>query len=565
MNIRLFLTGLLVTSLLTIPLFSAPFFSHHLDRQILRVEEMASCIKDLQIPCRWVSHLGGLYGIPIFNYLPPLPYYIGGFIYLITSDLLLSYKSLFLITNLGMYMFMFLLGRKVWGDVGGLLAGIFYCLAPYHAALMYVRGDLGEQFILMLFPLFLWGMVKLYEGIKVIHVLLLALVIAAMITSDILLSLLFLPVVLALIVTMFYKQRSWRLFLFGFYALLTGLLLSSFYWIPALFEFNLIHDPLLSWPHFAYTEHFKGFFKLFIDRSWGYSESLREVPGGLKDSMSYQIGWVHLVALALSTLSFFRITKVARRVRFLYSFSVVIILLSIFLIHPISLPIWSKITFLHYLQFPWRLLSLTMFFSSFLIGSIFYMKPISRRGIWVISSLIILVIALNFSYFRPESYINTSNTELTQGSLRDVLIRKSNFEYLPIDTGRPPYELPSERYELLSGQTQIRNIHEGSNWMRFDASSQNLTRIRIAVHNFPDWRVEVDGKEAEINSQNELGLITFAMEAGDHTVSANLQSTSVRNLGNVLTLVGLAFYLIMVLSQYAKTRGWLLYYLKAFS
>ncbi len=555
-----FLTILLIIS----SLFRAPLFSHHLDRQILRVEEMSLCIRDLQLPCRWTPHLGGLYGIPLFNYLPPLPYYLGGIFFLITQDLLLSYKLLFIIPAIGSFLFMYLLGRKVWGEVGGVLSAIFYSFAPYHAVSMYVRGDLGEQFVLMLFPLFLWGMVKLYEGLKIIHVLLIAFVIAAMITSDVLLSLIFLPVILGLIATMFFKQRSWRLFRFSLYAILTGLLLSSFYWLPALYEFNLIHDPLLSWPHFAYTEHFKGIARLFFDRSWGYGESLREVPGGASDSMSYQIGWVHLFALALSTLSFFRITKVARKIRFLYSFSVLVILVSIFLIHPLATSVWRGISLLQYLQYPWRFLSLITFFSSFLIGSIFYLKKISGRGWLVLIALLLSVVVFNASYFKPEKFIQTSNQDLKGGSLRDDLIRKSNFEYLPINTGRPPNELPLQRFEILSGSSVIKNINEGSNWMSFETKTESLTRMRIAVHYFPEWRVFVDSKPVEINPQNDLGLITFALEPGNHKVDARLFNTGVRDFANILTLVGMTMYLILVLTQFSKTRRWLLYYLKAF-
>jgi hypothetical protein len=48
--------------LLTIPtvtsLFRPGTFAMHDDMQALRVSEMVKCLKDFQIPCRWVPSMG---------------------------------------------------------------------------------------------------------------------------------------------------------------------------------------------------------------------------------------------------------------------------------------------------------------------------------------------------------------------------------------------------------------------------------------------------------------------------------------------------------------------------
>jgi hypothetical protein len=49
---------------------------------------------------------------------------------------------------------MYLLGKAVWGRIGGTLSAVLYLLAPYHALDIYVRGDVAEFGRMRLFRLF---------------------------------------------------------------------------------------------------------------------------------------------------------------------------------------------------------------------------------------------------------------------------------------------------------------------------------------------------------------------------------------------------------------------------
>jgi len=180
---KFFLSGLIISLFLLWPLFAAPFFSHHDDVQTIRLYEMDKCIKDGQIPCRWVPDLGGLYGYPLFNYYAPLPYYFGELIYWVSGNLILSVKIMFAVSFLGAYIFMYLLGQKYWGRLGGSLAAVFYSFAPYHALDFYVRGAMGEMWALMLFPAILWALTRLQEHLNIANLLLFALFIGFLLTS----------------------------------------------------------------------------------------------------------------------------------------------------------------------------------------------------------------------------------------------------------------------------------------------------------------------------------------------------------------------------------------------
>ncbi|GAF99922.1 unnamed protein product, partial [marine sediment metagenome] len=132
----------------------------HDDMQIMRIFELDKCFQDGQIPCRWVPDLGYSYGYPLFNYYPPLPYYLGELFYLLGFSLINSVKLLFGLGFILSGIFMYLLAREFWGNLGGFLAGIFYIYAPYHAVDVYVRGAMGEHWALVCFPLILLAVYK---------------------------------------------------------------------------------------------------------------------------------------------------------------------------------------------------------------------------------------------------------------------------------------------------------------------------------------------------------------------------------------------------------------------
>ena len=105
----------------------------HDDLQMMRQLQMEKCFTDGQFPCRWVPDMGYGYGYPLFNFYPPLPYYVGqvfrwmGFPF--TTTVNLTFALQFFLSGAAM----FVLASSLWGPWGGLLSSVFYIWAPYHA------------------------------------------------------------------------------------------------------------------------------------------------------------------------------------------------------------------------------------------------------------------------------------------------------------------------------------------------------------------------------------------------------------------------------------------------
>ncbi len=556
-----FLIGLILVISLLWPLIAAPFFTHHDDVQVIRLFEMDKCFKDHQIPCRWVPDLGGVYGYPIFNFYAPLPYYFGEVIYVLTHSLIVTVKILFGFTFLGSYIFMFLLAKRFWGKLGGSLSAIFYAFAPYHAVDFYVRGAMGEMWALMLFPAIFWALSKLEEKTNIANLLLSTFFLGAILVSHNLSLMIFSPFIFIWVCLLFLKRRVKKFLLFSLLSLSLAILLSSFYLFPMIFEKNLVHVDTTTSGYFSYTEHFKGIRKLFIERFWGWGASVREVPGGEKDGLSFQIGWVHLLGWVIAVVTAMFLWKKNRWLSGIIIFSSFGILLSVFMINPKSELVWKSIEVLKYLQFPWRFLMLVTFFISFICGSVVLIPLKKVKYLYIL--LIILVVALNFSYFRPEKFIQTSDAKLLRGADWDKQIKRSIFDYLPIYAKEPPAELATKRYEILTGDSKVYDFKEGTNWINFKIETKTHTIIRLSQYYFPDWRIVVDGSEIKFDYKNNtLGLMTFILGVGNHKVEARLYDTPIRLVSNFVTLTTLVIILLLLISQSSKARKWVGYYRK---
>lgn len=560
-----FLLGFLLTLTLLWPLFAAPIFSHHDDVSIIRLHQMIKCFEDFQIPCRWVPDLGGLYGYPLFNYYAPLPYYFGALIYFLTGSLLFSVKTMLAVSFVGSFIFMYLFASKFWGKLGGSLSAIFYSFVPYHALDFYVRGAMGEMWGLMFFPAILWATVRLVERSNISNLLLLGFFIAALLTSHNLSAMIFLPIAIVWTAVLFFKKGGRKFLVYYLLSFILAFLLSSFYILPASLEKNLVHVDTTTFGYFGYTEHFKGIRELFIRRDWGFGASIREIPGGEEESISFQIGWIHLLGWGLSLFAAKTFWKKNKRISLVILATSAVILLAIFMVHPRSLFIWQMIEPLKYLQFPWRFLMIVIIFISFTAGSFVLLFTKNRVTIvWLV--LVGLVILMNFSYFKPEKLIFTNDNELLKGENWDRQIKRSILDYLPIYAKEPPAELAKGRLEILTGDAKVSDFGNGSNWFKFNVEIKEHTIIRISQYYFPDWKIFVDGKEANVEyKNNSLGLMTIILGEGNHNVWGRLFDTPIRIVANMISLVSFLLFVSLIILQFKKVKGWLEYYRKRIS
>ena len=543
-------------------LFLPGYFSMHDDLQIGRLYQMDKCIKDGQIPCRWVPDMGYGYGYPLFNFYPPFPYYLGEIFHLLGFSFINSIKIVFVLGLVLSSIFMFLLTKEFWGDLGGLISAVFYIWAPYHAVDLYVRGAMGEFWALAWLPAIFWVVAELVKKRQNRHIGLLALFYGLLLLSHNIMAMVFSPlIVIWTLFLVWYYKRPLKVILPIIIGGFWGIGLAAFFTLPAFFEKKFVHVETMFMGYFNYLAHFVNLRQLFLSRFWGYGPS----TWGPDDGMSFQIGHLHWLMPAISFGLFILLwlkKKINIRQFSIFNFQFSIFWLAAFLTHLRSTPIWQAVKPLEYLQFPWRFLAVVIFATSFASGSIIFAlekvfgKKKDKRLLGRLAmGLIVAVVVLNFNYFKPEKILKITDEEkLFSPKGWYKLQTDAIFDYLPIYAEEPPGEPAPERPKVLEGKAGITYFRKGSNWAQFDVKViGNSAKIRLPIYDYPGWRVWVGREPATIDHDNFLGLITFTVPSGGHHISACLTNTPLRTFSN---LISMASWIVLLRLVVVKLGGW---------
>ncbi|PIZ58125.1 hypothetical protein COY20_04180, partial [Candidatus Shapirobacteria bacterium CG_4_10_14_0_2_um_filter_40_12] len=79
----------------TIALFKPGFYGASDEMHIAWLQQMDQAIVEGQIPPRYVSDLSFGFGYPLFNFISPLPYYVGEIFHFLGLSFVYSIKMVF--------------------------------------------------------------------------------------------------------------------------------------------------------------------------------------------------------------------------------------------------------------------------------------------------------------------------------------------------------------------------------------------------------------------------------------------------------------------------------------
>lgn len=301
----------------------------------VRMSELWEMLKAGQFPVRYATNLDNHFGIPLFNYVYPLPYYLGLPIVALGFSPFWAVKLVtvgaYLLGAIGIYLLV--------PSATGLIGSILYLTSPYLLLNMLVRGALGETLAISLLPYVILAGNNIARGrLRWYH----PLPYALLFLSHHILGFLFLPVYLLII------PRSRKVL----YSLFLSLGLASWYLLPAILESGLVQSVANANFTFNYSDHFVAPLQL-IWSNWGFGFSVK----GTGDGMTFQLGIIQLSVFIFSSL------LALKAKRYLLSG---IILISLFFTTNLSSFIWQLIPPLQLVQFPWRLLFLPTFLIPYL-------------------------------------------------------------------------------------------------------------------------------------------------------------------------------------------------------
>jgi len=508
----------------------------HDDIQVIRVFEMDKCFRDGQLPCRFVPDMGYGYGYPQFIYYSPLPYYVMEIFHLLGFQFIDSVKIGFILSFIFSGFSMFLLGKSLWGNLGGLVSALFYVYAPYRASDVYSRGAVGEFWALVFLPLVFWAIFEFVKKEKFKYIAFLALSYAGLLLTHNLTSLAFTPVAVLWGIFLCFYFRKERLLVKLFLGGLWGIGFASFFVLPLIFERRFVHLETMTYGYFNYLAHFVSLKQLFFSPFWGYGSS----ELGPYDDLSFAIGTFHWLFAFLAIIVAFFLRK-KDEFSFLVAVSLgLVFFFSAFMTHQRSVFIWNSLPFLSYFQFPWRFLVLVIFSASTLAGLIVNKVKTPKISFLITFLMVFGVIILNAFYFRPNEWYDISDKEKLSGVLWEKQLTASIFDYLPIFAKAPPSKKAPDLPEVIFGKGEIKEFHKGTNWQKGKILvKEGETMVRLPLFYFPNFKVWVDGEETAISYNNDLGLITFNLPQGEHQFLAKLENTPVRNLADIFTLLSI--------------------------
>lgn len=514
------------------------FPTHDGEYHVVRFFLFNESIFDGNFYPRWAAHLNNDFGVPLFNFVYPLPNYIATFLHLFKISFIDSFKiSMFAATIIG-GVFFYLWSKEFWGRIGGVVSSIFYTFSPYHFVDIYIRGSVGEVWALGFFPAFLWSYTKFAKSKQKIFLAFSSIFLALIIFSHNILALMFFIFSLFYISLLIYKNNNKKyLILNTSYLILLGLGLSAIFWLPAIYEAKYAVGLQI----FNVTSKFPELYQLLIP-SWGSGFS----GGELQNELSYQIGAANLLAFFLSTIVITlqiknRSKELSYTVFFFISFIFVLLLML-----NVSTPIWKTVPFMNYFQFPWRLLSIEILLVSFLAGSIFSLN-IRRKliGLFLATFLIFITFIFGVDYSRPAYYMyRDDNYYMSRSNFIDGTNSIGNVFNTVYLESIPEKE--KEKAIFLKGNGKIALGEAKSNQYVFTIVTIVPSEVQVNLAYFPGWKVYVNNKEQDIKpTQN--GRFTFSVPNGANKVKIIFKNNLIRNFSTLITVASLVFIIVFLL------------------
>lgn len=519
---------------------------------------------------RWAPDLFYAFGYPIFHYYAPLTYHLGAAYGWWVGGVLgggpIAGMKFVLVAApflgaVGMYLFV----RDEWGRTAGLAGASAFVLAPYVVYIdPHARGAVPETFAMSLGPLMFWVFARLRRDPSPGNVVIAAAALAALTLSHNLMAFVFTGLLVAWLAWEFAvgiaapkrAVASWNVLAAQSAAILLGMALSAFMWLPAVLERDAVQFTTISQGYFDFHQYFIPARELF-------APSQIFDFGATQPRFHYNLGlaqWV-LAGLGALTLVF---DRARRRAGLFFAFAALGL---IFLMTEGSVKIWEGFSPLTFLQFPTRLLGPAALALGVLAGaSVRWAEILRPPHPWARPALGALAAAACAAAAMPLLYpppwgdfgpVNPQRLFATEREGRGIGTTSGN-EFLPVGVkaivrGRESlwksYDAgPVDKLdrEALPASAAVVVLEHGPQHDRWRVMSPETFVLRTYTFYWPGWTAYVDGVETRIEVSDPEGWITFQVPSGAHDVLLKLEDTPPRTLG--WSVSGLALLGLLALS-----------------
>jgi len=357
-----------------------------------------------------------------------------------------------------------------------------------------------------------------------------------------------------------------------------GLLVSAWYWLPALGEAHLVQLDVQTTGYFNYSGHFRSADLIQSSPGFDYDTEPPHTP--------FAIGLAQAVAAlagAVTLILTWRRGSIGFRV-----FTLTGLIISTAMITPLSKPLWDSLPLLPLAQFPWRFLSVQALFASLAIGHLAIVLRGEARGsysvlrspcadtqyairntklaTWLTVVLGIMLAASALLPLRPD-YLPIRADEITPERIQLYEAFTTNVgttiraEYLPRTTIPRPYTGPAlidpaapPRAIPIRGEVDAEQTARGPISQTWTVRAESDSTLAFPTLYFPGWQASIDGLPVETRATADLGTIEIDVPAGEHAVALSLGRTPLRAGAEIVSLVAVLGLLGMLAFNAVRRR-----------
>lgn len=529
------------------PLLHPAYFfqAHDARHSIFYLVEFDQTLRDGFLWPRWSPDFAFGYGYPLFNLYAPLAIYAAELIHLLGVNMVWSVKTIYILATIGAGAGMYGFVRRLFGANAALVAGLAYMFAPFHLVEIFVRSAYAEYVSLAILPLVLWAFTELVAAPSFRRMALAGASYGVLALTHHSTFFTFSPFLVLYILALAAGKaklnlHEWRRQLgFNAGAGALGMALAGIYIIPVLLEQQYIKVEQWTSGSYNFAQHFV-YFSQFLSPFWGYGYA---GPGPI-DFMPYQIGIVifGLMMVAAVALVAFSPQMGHRGTMVIF---LVATLFSIWLMSPLGEPMWRALPIAALVQFPWRLLIITMLAASVVIGG--GIAALKLDGAPLLMVALVAVLG-SYQYAQPQytpipSWADTPLAIINwdAGSVTDRVGMVSVTDEQPTTSPMAAQYRAGEPLTVagvLSGNATVETLRHGgaSDTVQF---SGDAATVQFYTYDFPGWQVKIDGQPVPHRAEKPFGLITVDVPAGTHTLSLRMGTTPPRITGGLMSLLAL--------------------------
>ncbi|HEV3483415.1 MAG TPA: 6-pyruvoyl-tetrahydropterin synthase-related protein [Candidatus Acidoferrales bacterium] len=527
-------------------LFLGNASGHDFDFHVASWMDVAGQWREGIVYPRWAEWANWGFGEPRFIFYPPASWIAGAALGSVLPWRMVPGVFIWLTLVLA-GMSMWILSREWLPPPQAVVAALLYPVNPYNLVIVYYRSDFAELLAGALFPLLIWGVLRVLAGEWRRVPTLVVIFAAVWLTNAPAAVIATYSLVLILLVGCLVR-KSLRPLLLGASAMGGGFALAAFYILPAAWERR--------WVQIARAVGGE------VDPSRNFLFTRMNDPDFVL--FNGKVSWIAAGVIAITGIAAIFAARKRRYFRDLWWIVIALALASVFLMLRPSLWLWNTLPELRFIQFPWRWLEpLAVAFAFFLALAIFSMR--SRPLSWTVTVVAFIVIGATATTIVRNAYWDDQDVPSIATAISSRRGYEGTDEFAP--TGLTRLDLPAnpddtERPAGISPNPapQLEELRSASgspvsavgiklNVDRWSAERKAFTvesvapvTLALRLVDYPSWEVQVDAKRARTTAPPATSQILVPLAAGDHRVDVRFRRTWDRSTGDAIS--GLAVALL---------------------